>query len=249
MNKVFFYLLLTLNLFSFYIDCAAKTLIIGSSEAPPHTINGEFHGIDLDITKLILNKLGYQVEFQFMGLARAKIEVEAGRIDAMAPIFWQQDSAGFYASTPFINYKPTVFSLTKNKLNPGRLSDLSSHSIVTFQGATGYFNNDFIALSKEPGYQELKDMSVIAELLVKNRFEYAILDKYVFYYFYRINNKTRDTSIFTEHNLIPQVPASVGFHNIELRNKFNQVLEGIHNNKDYRAILNRYLGVNSHNVN
>ncbi len=221
--------------------CAKKTISIGTSEAPPHTINGKNKGIDLDITALVLNKLGYQVNFHFFGLARSAIEVHAGRLDATTPIFWQEDKPGIYSSNAIINYLPTVFSLAKNEFSPKSLTDLTGHSIITFQGATGYFGEEFVMLSQQSHYHEVNDMSVIPQLLDKERFDYAVLDKYVFYYFYFQTSEDNRTDIFDEFNLIPQVPSSVAFHDKQLRDEFNDMLKQVKTTEEYQAIIKRYL--------
>lgn len=87
------------------------------------------------------------------------------------------------------------------------------------------------------------DMSVLSELLVKNRFDYVVLDKYIFYYYFRLKNHNRDTSIFTEHNLIPQVPASIGFHDKNLRESFNKELSPFYHSKEYFKIIERYIAM------
>jgi len=220
-----------------------KTLVIASSEGPPHIMNGSHHGIDLDIAQAVLFKLGYAVKFEFPGLARGKHLVISHKYDAITPIFWQQDEQGFFTSDPIVQYKPTVFSLRSNKLNPTTLSDLKGASIATFQGAPGYFGQDFKLLANTSKYQEMVDMSVLSELLVKDRFDYVVLDKYIFYYYFRLKNHKRDTSVFIEHNLIPQVPASIGFHDKNLRENFNKELSLFYHSKAYFKIIERYIGM------
>jgi len=220
-----------------------KSLIIASSEGPPHMMSGSHHGIDLDIVQAVLFKLGYAVKFEFPGLSRGKHLVITHKYDAIAPIFWQQDEQSFYTSEPIVQYKPMVFSLKNNKLSPNTLSDLRGASIATFQGAPGYFGSEFKLLANTPKYQEMVDMSVLSELLIKDRFDYVVLDKYIFYYYFRLKNQNRDASIFTEHNLIPEVAASVGFHDEKLRDEFNKALKSFYQSKSYFRIIERYIGM------
>lgn len=220
----------------------ARTLIIASSEGPPHMINDIHHGIDLDIVEAVLRRLGHDVSYEFMGLKRAHRELKLGRVDVTAPIFKQADSAGSYISDSIVLYQPMVFSLKASGLNPETISDLQGHSLLTFQGAPGYFGEAFEQLSRGDSYQELTDMGTIAELLTKGRYEYAVLDKYIFYYYYRLNDKQRDVSIFTEHKLIPPVPASSAFHDEKLRDEFNRELLLFMKSQEYKQIFERYLG-------
>lgn len=227
-----------------HLNLSAKTLVVASSEGPPHTINSEegLNGIDLDIVKAVLNMMGHQVKFEFMGLKRAHREVLLGRVDAMAPIFSTQDIEGFYISDPIVAYRPMVFSLKENQFTPDVLLDLQGYSLVTFQGAPGYFGEDFLYLAETQFYQEMADMGIIPELLIKARYDFAVLDFYMFYYFYRLQDKALSTSIFTEHELIAPVSASVGFHSSELRDEFNLALEQFLQTDGYQTILTRYLG-------
>lgn len=220
----------------------AKPLIIATSEGPPHMINDVHHGIDLDIIEGVLNRLGHEVEYQFMGLKRAEREVKMGRADVTAPIFMQSDTYGSYISSAIVQYQPMVFSLKKSNFSPTSILDLQGHSVVTFQGAPGYFGVDFEVVAEGKRYKEFTDMAAIAELLVKGRYDFAVLDKYIFYYYYRLNNKNRDVSIFTEHKLIPPVPASVSFHNEALRDDFNRALPEFMETEQYKQIFERYLG-------
>ncbi|WP_223293021.1 MULTISPECIES: substrate-binding periplasmic protein [Shewanella] len=220
----------------------AETLTIASSEGPPHTINDIHHGIDLDIVEAVLMRLGYDVDYQFMGLKRAQHELKMGHVDVTAPTFMQSDIEGSFTSAPIVQYQPMVFSLKSSKLTPISILDMQGHSVATFQGAPGYFGADFIELAKGKQYKEITDMAAIPELLAKARYDFAVLDKYIFYYFYRLNDKSRDVSIFTEHRLIPAVAASASFHDAAIRDAFNNELPEFLNSEECKQIFERYLG-------
>lgn len=221
----------------------AKELSLVSSEGPPHTINHQLYsGIDLDVTKTVLAQLGYPVKLHFVPLGRAEKLVRSGQYDLMAPIFFAEDSDNFYISDAIVTYKPMVFSLTKNDYKPQRILDLASYSVLTFQGAPGYFGPEFEAMSKMARYQESPDMAVIADMLAKGRYDFAVLDQYIFYYFYRLQDKKRPIHIFKHHYLIPPVTASVAFKDKALRDKFNIELKKFKRGKGYTKIVEAYLG-------
>lgn len=221
----------------------AKQIVVLSSEGPPHTIkDSQNHGIDLDVVKAVLTRLDYEVWFHFLPLGRAESLVKMGEFKAMAPIFMTTDEASFFVSHPIVKYTPIVFSLKKRNLTPRGLSDLQGYSIITFQGAPGYFGDEFKALSTQNEYFEAPSMKVIPELLMKGRYDYAVLDKYIFYYFYRLADKQRDLSIFAEHALIPSVTASAGFSDKSLRDEFNRELAVFFLDDGYRQVVEKYLG-------
>ncbi|WP_394204049.1 substrate-binding periplasmic protein [Shewanella waksmanii] len=221
----------------------SKSLLIVSSEGPPHTIDGDPHGIDLDVVASVLRRLGYTVSFQFMALNRASREVIKGRADVAAPIFDGVDMHNYYLSAPIVHYKPMVFSLKRAKLNVTKISDLQGHSLVTFQGAPGYFGAEFAKLATGGYYKELTEMAMIPELLAKGRYEFAVLDRDIFYYFYRLENKRRDLTLFDEHAIIPPVTASAVFKDPKLRDAFNKELVLFLQTPQYQQIYEHYLGV------
>ena len=201
--------------------CHARALVISSDDGPPHMIKKTNGGIDIEITREVLQELGYSVTIRYASLTRGKIDVERGSIDAVTPTFFEKDRPGFYVSSP---------------------TDLESHKVITFQGATGYFGNDFIRVSKNSEYRESYSMEKFPELLLRGRYSAVVLDYYIFNYFYRMNDKKRDTSIFQIHSVIPQVKACVGFHDINIRNQFNQKLSGYLDQKKDMLIIEKYIG-------
>lgn len=223
--------------------CPAETLTIGSDHGPPHMIEQSISGIDIDITRELLSKMGIEADFKFVGLGRARKKVISMEFDAMVPAFLQPDEPGFYVSDAVISYRPTVFSLAKNKFTPELLANLEGHTLVSFQGAIGYFGDRFEKITlASPYYIEASHMRTIPFLVAKDRFDYAVLDRYIFYYYFRQGNIFKDISIFREHNLIPQSFAGVGFADKAMRDKFNTVAKGFLKSDEYQAIVARYIG-------
>ena len=220
----------------------SKVVTLASSEGPPHIIDGPSRGIDLDIAEVILNAMGYEVNYKFMSLARGAREVKAGRIGGVLPTFAQKDEESFYVSEPFIDYKPMVFSLREFGRSPQHLSDLSGESIATFQGAPGYFGPEFVKLSLTDGYHEIHDMSLIPEMLWRRRVDFAVLDLYIFYYFYRLQDKSRPLDLFTQHDLIAPVQAGIAFSSRSIRDEFNRQLAIALTPALKQRIVEKYLG-------
>ena len=166
-------------LFSLCFSHITHALNLVTSEGPPHTINHQLYsGIDLDLTKAVLRQLGYSVNLHFVALGRAEKLVRSGQYDLMAPIFFAKDSDNFYISEPIVTYKPMVFSLSERNLSPDSISDLAKYSVITFQGALGYFGDEFKTMSKQARYKESADMPMILGMLVKSRYDYLRLDAF-----------------------------------------------------------------------
>jgi len=222
--------------------CHAQELVISSDDGPPHMIQKTDEGIDIEIAREVLQELGYSVTIRYSSLARGKLDVERGHVDAVTPTFFEKDRPGFYVSSPTVTYKPTVFTLKSSHHKINNILGLAGHNIITFQGATGYFGPDFIEVSKNSEYRESYSMEKFPELLLRGRYSAVVLDYYIFNYFYRIDDKNRDTSIFQAHPIIPPVKASVGFHDKNIRDQFNQKLSEYLNQKKDVRVIEKYIG-------
>lgn len=221
-----------------------KEVLILTDDGPPHMIKQTDGGIDLDITREVLQSIGHSVAVFYTPLSRAKKSVEGKLADVTVPTFFQQDSDNFYLSNPVVHYRPTLFSMSTKAVDMKNLAELKGLRLMTFQGAKGYFNQDFLNLTMNNKYREMHDMSVLPELLYKDRTDLVVLDYYIFYYFAleRIDNFS--PTLFNHQPLMAEVPAYAGFHSKQLRDEFNKALAiYLRDGKD-KAVIRKYLGNN-----
>jgi polar amino acid transport system substrate-binding protein len=234
-------MLVILLLFSHY--GVGREFILASDDGPPHMIEQENAGIDIDIARAVLKMMGYEVTVEFASLERGKKKVLNKKVNGVTPTYLGDDTPGFYVSDATVNYLPTVFTLSKNSLIVESITDLKNLSVVSFQGASGYFGPTYNhAVKSSKHYLELADMSKFPNLLLKQRFDAVVLDLYIFYYFYRFDDLRRDLSVFTAHNVIKPVKAGVGFNDKRLRNAFNRYLAEFKQSIEYAEIEHKYIG-------
>lgn len=243
----YIYIILTLTLILLYSeDSNANRLILATDDGPPHMIKENDGGIDIDIVKQVLNQIGYDIDTIYVPLERAKKMVSESKADVFIPTFYQSDNKNIYLSDPVISYKPMVFSLKSRNFSYKSISDLENLSIVTFQGASGYFGEEFAKLSQKADYRELHNMAKFPELLLKERYEVVILDFYIFYYFLKKqleNNKAQYAyKEITSFALTPEVKAYAGFNDKKLRDNFNQQLSIFQQAKNDQRIIEFYIG-------
>lgn len=241
------YCFLALVLISLYPPHSkANRLILATDDGPPHMIKEIDGGIDIDIVKQVLNQIGHNIDIIYVPLERAKLMVSEKKADVVVPTFFQSNNKYIYYSDPVINYKPMVFSLKKNNVTYKSIKDLKKLSIVTFQGASGYFGEEFAKLSEKSDYLELHDMSKLPDLLLKERFDAVVLDYYIFYYFLKKQlDKNKSQYAYkeiTSFPLITEVKAYAGFNDKVLRNKFNQQLSIFKKAKNEQKIVEYYIG-------
>ncbi|WP_181902177.1 substrate-binding periplasmic protein [Thalassotalea euphylliae] len=244
-----------LLLFAFCLSSAnlhGANLVIASDDAPPHMIARTNSGIDLDIVSQVLTSLGYNLSYTYAPLHRAKQMVISGKADVIVPTFYQQDNEQLYFSAPIIDYKPTIFSRRKDSLNINDFNDLAHYSVISFQGATGYFGQAYEQAVSKTNYRELHDMSKFPALLLSKRTDIVVLDYYIFYYYLNtIIGNEGDTGVMSRHQatnyliqshpLIPPVSAYAAFYSKALRDEFNRALAQFINTKQYEKIINSYL--------
>lgn len=214
-------------------------LIMGTSNGPPYMIQETESGLDIDIPRAALAKIGHPLQLEFYPLSRAIHELQMERIHLTAPFFTAAPK-GIYVSDPHIEYRPSVISL--NSIEPiTHLADLKSYSIATFQGATGYFGDTFYKASKQaPDYVESHDMERLVDLLMSRRYQVVVLDYWIFRFFLSKSSYADQLHSVTFHELIPRVPAAVAFKSESLRDQFNQGLKMIKEDGSYDRIIKSY---------
>jgi len=224
-----------------------KEVLMLTDDGPPHMIMASNNGIDVDIAREVLQEMGYTVKLDYAPLKRSMHQVAHKKAHLFLPTFFQEDTSKLFISASIIKYRPTAFSLKKNNFLFNVISDLKGKRLATFQGATGYFGEEFVKVSHYKSYRELHDMSKLPEMLIKGRVDIVVLDYYIFYYFlqkYLRDNPTDTFSIkkIDEFSLFPEVKAYVGFHDQKLRNKFNKQLHIYKSlNKD-KIVIEKYIG-------
>jgi ABC-type amino acid transport substrate-binding protein len=250
----------TLTLLTFS-QVNSRELIIFSSDAPPHMIAANNSGIDIDIVKTILTEMGHNISIEFSPLKRGMEQVKKKEADIFLPTFFQEDSDTIFISNAFIQYRPMIFSLKKNKLSINNFAELRGLRIVSFQGATEYFGKEFHQATQQTNYTELHDMSKFPEMLLMDRYDAVVLDYYIFYYFLKMYQEQSElagnglfplidnySSLIKRHDLIPEVNAYVGFNNKLLRNEFNHKLKQFIDNNRQNKIIEKYIGTISSRI-
>ncbi len=223
---------------------AKSEVLLLTDDGPPHMIKQSDSGIDLDITIEVLESLGHKVTVFYTPLSRAQKSVVEKLADVTVPTFYQQDTEDFFLSNPVVYYRPTLFSLKSKAIDMSDLSKIRNRRIMTFQGAKGYFDETFTKATEKNTYREMHDMSVLPELLYKDRTDLVVLDYYIFYYFAMERIERFSPTLFNHYPLMQKVPAYAGFHSKQLREQFNKALAKYLSEGKDKLIIRKYLGEN-----
>ncbi len=224
----------------------AQELLMLTDDGPPHMIAASNSGIDVDITREVLGIMGYTVKVDFAPLKRTMLQVANKQADIFLPTFFQKDTDKLFISSDIISYRPIAFSLDKNEFKFEHIPDLAGKRLMTFQGAAGYFGEDFVKISKLENYTELHDMSKLPEMLIKGRCDVVVLDYYIFYYYLQKHLQHSSTDVINvkeieEFLLFSVVNAHVGFNDKDLRNRFNTQLKLYKSQGKDKAVIRKYI--------
>ena len=219
----------------------AQELKLVTDDGPPHMIRETDGGLDIDITRAVLERAGFSVQIQYTALARAKRSVQNRMADVVVPTFFEEDETGYYVSAPVVNYRPTIFTRAEDGYDLRSFADIKDLRVVTFQGAEGYFGEKFTEMAKQNTYVELHDMSALPLLLARGRADVIVLDYFIFRYHWGRTVDPKLEAAFKAHTFMPTIPAYVGFNDPEIRDRFNAALAGLIAEGERHQIVARYL--------
>ncbi len=224
------------------ISGARPLLHIVSDDWPPYVIvDGRQQGIDVEVSRIVLEKLGYHVRIEFLPWKRAVQMVKTGEADALLDVGYNEERELYfdYPQEP-INYSETTLFCKRCKLSlPAELKTISGKQVVVNRGYV---------------YEGEFDESPLVTLVTVDDFEQGMkLISLGRADFYAVN---RLVGAYTAHNLgLKDVypisdnlseanPIYLAFskkrEHTELAKGFSQALKAFKQSADYRVILHRY---------
>jgi polar amino acid transport system substrate-binding protein len=201
----------------------------GTSLAP-YVMEQPPGGIELDIIRLALHKVGLILEPRFYPQARVPVVLAAGDVDAAATITPETGVRAAY-SEPYIAYEDVAVTLRDRHLPIRRLEDLSGLRVMAFINATHYLGNAFRQATRRAArYQETGKQIDQNRLLYAGDVDVVIADRHIFAYL----DKQLAESKFPQHPkpvdihpILTRINYQLGFHDPALRDRFNQGLAKI----------------------
>ena len=122
-------------------------------------------------------------------------------------------------------------------------SDLGKR-ILAFQNATYLLTPQFAAIAKDnPLYVEIDNQASQIPMLYLDRTDVIIIERSIFAYYLNREQQNKRVDVsrpYTLHNIFAPSPRYVGFHDIKLRDAFNEGLRAIRSSGEYKKILTKY---------
>ena len=132
-------------------------------------------------------------------------------------------------------------SLKTNNLVLNKVEDLAPFSIASFQMAPKLLDAEFQNVAdKSPSFIEISNQEKQVNILLHNKADVLIIDRYIFAYYCRhITNKECD-DIVDYHYLFPKSQYSLAFTDKTLVAEFNKKLSLFLSSTAYKALRTKY---------
>lgn len=233
----------------------AESIRVGIGFAiPPYVIRSEDAGVEVDIIREALGRVGVEAEFIYLPNLRLPVAFAEGSVDCVAA------NAGYdlaadsgvpaYYSTITVIFHNYAVSLEKNGFSIMSIEDLADKRVLAFNNAAKYLGRDFAAMAASNArYSELADQALQVRMLLSGRVDVVISDKRIFLYWMKKNNRYSGLGIkpgesrLAFHSIFPPAPRRVAFRDEDLRTRFDQGLGLLNSEGGIKVIEERYAGV------
>jgi len=130
-------MMLTFSLFSTTLAATKKTIIVGGDyDYPPYSFfdkNGDLKGLDIDLIRIIAQKIDVEVEFVFTPWDEAINNLKSGKIDILLAAIYTEDRTKYFDFT--IPYNMDYYSIfTREGTGIKKIDDLQGKRVVMLKG-------------------------------------------------------------------------------------------------------------------
>lgn len=217
-------------------------LKIGLGNFAPYFYSGGKKGLFVDLIKETFKQLPqYRVVYlPDMSNHRLAVALNSGHLDAAANI--TNDEINGCISSPFFRYRDVAVTLKQNNYRIDSIDDLKHYSVITYQGASTFWQQLEQLSRINPNYVEVPKPLTLARSVASGRTQVAIVDLYIFLHNIKLWSQGRfTTDMFSFHNLFPEQYAYMGFNDQALCREFNGAIATIRQNGTYERLYNKHL--------
>jgi len=221
----------------------AKDVTIGAGSFGPYYMPETNSGIFPDIITAVFHEMpGFEPKYEFgNGVLDSLRRYQAGRVEALSNLFDSMDAKGC-RSDPVFRFSDVAISKRKDKRRVDSFADLEGLSIVAFDGAKGFFGEEYTRYTQSGRYLEVDKQALQPRLLLSDRYDVNIGDLYIFLYgLQKITSAKVAPDEFQVHALFPAISTRMGFHDESLCPLFNAALTKVKASGEYELIYHRYL--------
>lgn len=231
-----------------------KTMSVAFSRGrPPYvfTEKGQLRGIEIDLTREALSRLGYKLKAEALSPYRIEAEAKHGKsFDIVVGAPFESDGARFH-SKALVKFENVAVVLKSKKITIKSVKDLTSWRVGAWVNAGTSLGREFqrqysprVSGKPVPNYKEFAKQDEQFRAFWEDKIDVLIIDRYIFGWF-RMNQGTqvdvlRDVEAFS---IFPDPKStSVAFSDQKMRSAFEQELEKMRESGEYDRIVQSYVG-------
>ncbi|MBR9971405.1 substrate-binding periplasmic protein [Magnetospirillum sulfuroxidans] len=211
---------------------------------PPYVIADGWRGIEYDVVRQSLAKVGLTMVPKLTVLARVPKEMQSNDVEAALTMQPGTGVAACYSQS-HVTYHNYVITLAKDDLRIDSVADLADKSVVAFQNAHIYLGEDYArATNTAASYREEANQAVQALLLYSGRVQAVVADDNIFRWFAGqtdVRSRVDVTQKLRLHEVFPPTPYQVAFRDPALCARFNDGLAQLRASGEFDRIVNSYL--------
>ena len=225
----------------------AEKLTVGfAGTRAPWVMPESQSGILIQLISEAMEPLGYEINKVYYPYARRLKLYQSKRVDVICDISQininNSNLKGHFSGIVYA-YENYAYTLKKKNYDFTKISDLSNHSLLSWQGAKKKLGSDYeFMATNNTFYSETHDQKLQIKMLFKERVDVIQIDKYIFEY-YRSNIADEgeiDTSPEVDHfSLFGKNPNGFLFHSLKARNDFVKQIAAMKADGRYNKIFNK----------
>jgi len=219
----------------------SRILKLGLGNFEPYFNKAGTGGLFTDIITEVFNEIpGYALDYQAnLSNLRLISMLHSKDLDGAANVFKDQHVVACL-SDPVFRFQDVAISLKRRKLQVDGVSDLEKYSIIAYQGATTFHNNEFRSVVADHlTYQETPKQNLQARMILSGRTDISVGDIYIF--FHEALQLGEVNTVFEVHNLFPPIYSYMAFRDKQVCMDFNEGLRKLIESGEYEQIYLRHL--------
>ncbi|UXR63718.1 transporter substrate-binding domain-containing protein [Bdellovibrio bacteriovorus] len=220
---------------------------------PPYvfTEKGQLRGIEIDLTREVLTRLGYKLKAEALSPYRIEAEAKHGKnFDVVIGAPFSSDGARFY-SKPLVKFENVAVVLKSKKIQLKSVKDMNGLRVGAWVNAGDSLGRDFHRqysprISGEPvrNYKEFSKQDEQFRAFWEDKIDVLIMDRYIFGWFRMTQASDADVLRDVEtFSIFPDPKStSVAFGDQKMRSAFELELGKMRESGEYDRIVQSYVG-------
>lgn len=224
---------------SFTVMAKTQLTILVGLDKPPYIDLNDSSGYELDLLRLLTQRMGYEAVFLHVPNARIKDLMLAGKADIATLQKPDPEQQKLFYSQPYIRYQNIAASLATKSLQLAQQDQLKPYAVVAFHNARVLLGADFELLSRQiASYQEVANQSQQLQMLLLERCDVVVMDRNIFHYYAKQAGHSMQP--FDLANIFNPSLYRTAFKNEHLKRKFDNALTEIQQEAIFTQLQLKY---------